>query len=107
MTSLPTYHKFAAFDGLEMLAAPHYHQPFPWHVHDTFNVSLITSGTETIQLPTTTLYAPTGRLSLTHPQEVHANPVLHAPGYSLYTFYVSPAVMIYLAGGGRCIFGSG
>lgn len=99
MISKTAYHKLTAFDGLEILAAQHYHQPFPWHAHETFNLSLITGGTEGLQLPDTTLYAPAGHISITHPQEVHANPVLHAPGHSFYTFYVSPAVMARAAGG--------
>lgn len=97
MTSVTAYHKLKTFDGLELLAAERYQQPFPWHVHETFNVSLIISGTESLQFHDTTLYAPAGRLSITHPLEVHANPVLHAPGYSFYTFYVSPAVMAHAA----------
>lgn len=98
-SSTASYHKLAAFDGLELLAAKRYTQPFPWHAHDTYSLSLITGGTESIQLPTTTLYAPAGSLSITHPQEVHANPVLHVPGHSFYTFYISPEVLTRLANG--------
>jgi len=97
MTSETAYYRLTTFDGLELLAAERYHQPFPWHAHDTFNVSLITSGTESIQFHDTTIYAPAGQLSITHPLEVHANPVLHASGLSFYTFYVSPAVMAHAA----------
>ena len=99
MLTTTAYYSVAALDGLELLVAQHYAQPFPWHAHEGFTISLITQGTELIQLPGTTLYAPAGSLSIVHPHEVHATPLLHPAGYSFRTFYVSPAVVASLAGG--------
>ena len=99
MIATTDYYTIAALDGLEALVARHYTQPFPWHMHDAFTISLVTHGTELIQLPETTLYAPAGSLSILNPHEVHATPLLHPTGYSFSTFYVSPEVMTNLAGG--------
>lgn len=98
MRATTGYYTFAALDGLEVLVAHHHAQPFPWHAHDAFTISLVTQGTELIQLPGTTLYAPAGSVSVLHPHEVHATPLLHSTGYCFSTFYVSPEVMTSLAG---------
>jgi AraC-like DNA-binding protein len=99
MTAATTYYTITALEGVEALVAYQYAQPFPWHAHDAFTISLVTQGTELIQLPGTTLYAPAGSLSILHPNEVHATPLLHLTGYSFSTFYVRPEVMTSLAGG--------
>ncbi len=99
MGSDSSYLHLPALDGLALFRATPYGQPFPWHAHQTFNISLVEMGTEHIELPAGTVYVPAGHISITHPQEVHANPVASALGLSFRTFYISPALMSYLAGG--------
>jgi AraC-like DNA-binding protein len=102
--STTQYYKAPFLDGVELLTAQHHTTPFPWHAHDTFTVSVVVAGTESLQLPTHQLYAPAGSISLTHPQEVHATPVRDRTGYSFLTFYLSPALLTQLAGGHQPYF---
>lgn len=106
-SSTTRYQKMLAFDGLELLTAQRHTTAFPWHAHENFTLSLVTAGTESLQLPDKVLYVPAGSLSLTHPQQVHATPLVHPTGYSFHTFYLSPALLTRLAGGHPPCFAQG
>lgn len=66
------------FEGFQYLKFTGLQGPFPTHYHDTFCISLIGAGTEIIQLGDARLYSLAGEISITHPYEVHANPLLSA-----------------------------
>ena len=61
---------------LEFLSIDHQEQDFPMHYHDTFCISYIHSGIEQTRLTDKTLLCEAGSISITHPFEVHATPVL-------------------------------
>jgi len=78
-----------SLDNLEVLAAEQYNTPFPAHSHDTFCISLIEAGT----FNENELFATQGSICVTNPGEVHVNRVVHEPGCSFKTFYVSPDLL--------------
>lgn len=94
-----TYHILPCLDGLELLHAEGHTSDFPFHKHDTFNITLILKNTFTTQLTTSKLAAPTGSIAITHPFEIHATPCEDQFGVSFFTFYVSPDAMIHLNNG--------
>jgi AraC-like DNA-binding protein len=92
MKNLNTYHKLSILDGVQLLNAQHNTVNFPFHTHDTFNIALILDQTFYTKLNDKFLQAPTGTLSITNPQEVHATPCDKKIGNSFFTFYISPDV---------------
>ncbi|MGS2741660.1 AraC family transcriptional regulator [Sinomicrobium sp. M5D2P17] len=90
---------------LEYISIRNQAAAFPEHYHDTFCVSLIHNGTETIAMEGKRLYGETGSITVTNPYEVHANP-LADPGIKLDfdTIYISGERMKYLSGGKNVVF---
>ncbi|WP_350293554.1 AraC family transcriptional regulator [uncultured Croceitalea sp.] len=90
------YKQLPILDGLELLNAKSHTLDFPFHTHDTFNITLILDNTFNTKLQNKLLRAPKGSLSITNPKEVHATPCDKELGNSFFTFYISPDVVKYL-----------
>ncbi|MGZ3945229.1 MAG: helix-turn-helix domain-containing protein, partial [Mucilaginibacter sp.] len=63
--------------------------PFPAHFHQTFNITLVYTGTFNTQLADKFVLAPSGTILITNPREIHANPFQKDSSVSFFTFYVS------------------
>jgi AraC-like DNA-binding protein len=83
------YYKFAFCDGLEALSVTNHKTPFPAHFHQTFNITLVYTGTFNTQLTGKFVLAPSGTILITNPQEIHANPFQKDSSVSFFTFYIS------------------
>ncbi|TPN83064.1 AraC family transcriptional regulator [Aquimarina algicola] len=80
-------------DGLELLNANSCTFDFPFHTHDTFNISLILKNTFNTKLTNRNLQAPVGTICITNSKEIHATPCDKSVGNSFFTFYVSSDVI--------------
>ncbi|MEM7381820.1 MAG: AraC family ligand binding domain-containing protein, partial [Bacteroidota bacterium] len=87
--------RFSFLDGLETFQASGYHADFPLHSHDQICITLVTEGVECTQVGESELIAPFQGISLTYPEEIHANPNRNDSSYSFLTFYISPEVVSY------------
>jgi len=87
--SVSTFHKLSVCDGLEALATRNYNTAFPFHFHQTYNISLVYDGIFRTKVGEKTLHAPSGAILITNPLEVHSNPVEINERISYFTFYVS------------------
>lgn len=91
--------KVNLLDGLELLTVKQQRAAFPEHFHDTFCISLVRQGIETIQLPEGLFHSEQGHISLTHPGEIHANPLADQDArLSFETLYLSQEVMDFFTG---------
>ena len=88
-----TYHKLSILDGLEVLDAKNHRTSFPAHFHDTFNITLAFDQTFNTKLNDTDLSAPSGTITITNPDEIHATMCDDVVGNSFFTFYISPDVL--------------
>ncbi|MEO0899180.1 MAG: AraC family transcriptional regulator [Bacteroidota bacterium] len=89
--------KLYALDHLELLSMKAQPQAFPEHYHETFCISLIRSGMETIKMNGIEIFCPAGSISLNNPFEIHSNPIIHnAQELSFDTLYVSQELMDYI-----------
>ena len=88
-----TFHKLPILDGLEVLDAKYHTLDFPFHTHNTFNITLVIEQVFSTKLSDRFLQAPAGTLMITNPEEVHATVCDHNIGCSFFTFYVSPDVL--------------
>lgn len=93
------YQKFGFFDDLAVLRADDYRPNFPLHRHDVFSLTLVRSGVETTIVAGKELLTPTGSISLTPPDCLHANPNRNNGGLDFTTFYLSPDFLDYLNDG--------
>lgn len=93
------YKKLDFFDGIELLIANNEKEYFPFHKHDSFCVSLITSGTEVLENREEKFIIPTNTISITQANEVHKNYSLSKFGYSYKTLYINPELLSYLNNG--------
>lgn len=91
-----SYHKLPILDGLELLDAKQHTQDFPFHTHNTFNITLVLDQTFSTKLPDRLLQASAGAIVITNPDEVHATICDNKFGSSFFTFYVSPEVLMHL-----------
>jgi AraC-like DNA-binding protein len=91
------YHKLAILDGLELLDAKHHTLTFPFHTHNTFNITLVIEQTFSTKLHNRFLQAPVGTIVVTNPDEVHSTICERKIGSSFFTFYVSPDVLTELS----------
>lgn len=91
-----SYHKLPILDGLELLDAKHHTLNFPFHSHNTFNITLVIEQTFSTKLYSRFLNAPVGTIVITNPKEVHATICDDKIGSSFFTFYVSPDVLTEL-----------
>jgi AraC-like DNA-binding protein len=88
-----SYHKLPILDGLELLNANHHTEDFPFHTHNTFNITLVLDQIFSTKLSDRLLHASTGAIVITNPDEVHATICDNKLGSSFFTFYVSPEVL--------------
>jgi len=88
-----SYYKLPILDGLELFDAKRHTQNFPFHTHNTFNITLVLDQLFTTRLPDRLVKAPVGTIVVTNPEEVHATICDNKWGSSFFTFYVSPEVL--------------
>lgn len=98
-TNINEYYQIPILDGLELLNAKSCTFDFPFHAHETFNISLILKNTFNTKLADRFLKAPVGTICITNAKEVHATPCDNYIGNSFFTFYVSPDVITKLNNG--------
>lgn len=98
------YYRLPIIDGIELLEARDHKTSFPNHTHPTYNIALILKSTFSVQLADKTIKAPTGTLSITNPDEVHATPCNSLSGNSFFTFYISPDYIKQLNKGNGVFF---
>ena len=87
------YKRIECFDNTELFSSENENDYFPFHFHDFFCVSLITSGTEVLKNTEQEFIASAGTISITQLNEVHRNFSLSPNGYSYKTIYVNPEVL--------------
>jgi len=87
------YHKLPILDGLELLDARQHTLTFPFHTHNTFNITLIFEEVFATKLNTRLLHATPGNIVITNPGEVHSTICDNRVGSSFFTFYISPDVL--------------
>ncbi len=87
------YYKLPILDGLELLEARQHKLDFPFHAHNTFNITLVIEQIFSTKLSNRFLQAPAGAIVITNPEEVHATICDHKIGSSFFTFYVAPDVL--------------
>jgi len=92
-TNINEYHLLPILDGLELLNANSCTIDFPFHTHETLNISLILKNTFNTKLTDRFLKAPAGTICITNAKEIHATPCDNYIGNSFFTFYVSPDVI--------------
>ncbi|WP_459210448.1 helix-turn-helix domain-containing protein [Aquimarina rhabdastrellae] len=95
-TSTNQYYKLEVLDNLELFHANAHTIDFPFHTHETFNISLIINATFNTKLHDKLLQAPMGTISITNPNEVHATPCNAISGNSFFTYYVCPDMLASL-----------
>lgn len=76
-----------------MLDAKNHTQSFPFHTHNTFNITLVIEQIFSTRLLNRSVQAPAGTIVITNPHEVHATDCDHRAGNSFFTLYVSPGVL--------------
>lgn len=82
------YFRIPKLDGIEMLYAQNHKTNFPFHTHDSFNISLVLENTFQLKTIEKTHIAPKGTIVITNPFELHATPCNPSIGTTFYTFYV-------------------
>lgn len=87
------------FDNIELFSSENENAYFPFHYHDFYCVSLITSGTEILKNTEQEFIAPSGTISITQLNEVHRNYSLSDNGYSYKTIYLNPDILRYYNNG--------
>ena len=87
------YRQLPILDGLGLLDAKQHTQNFPFHTHDTFNITLVLDQLFCTRLSNRFLLAPVGAIVITNPEEVHATICDNKLGSSFFTFYVSAEVL--------------
>lgn len=91
-----SYYKLPILDGLEILEAKQHTLNFPFHTHNTFNITLVIEQVFSTKLYSRFLQAPAGTIVVTNPEEVHATFCDDKIGSSFFTFYISPDVLTAL-----------
>jgi AraC-like DNA-binding protein len=84
------FHKLPILDGLELLDARRHTLNFPFHTHSTFNISLVLEEIFSTKVDSHFFQAPTGKIVITNPEEVHSTICDNKMGSSFFTFYISP-----------------
>lgn len=93
MPATTKYHRLPFLDQLSVLEADGYQANFPAHRHEEFSITLVRSGFEITKIHGKELQAPVGTISITPPEEIHANPNGNQSPYDFTTFYLSPDVV--------------
>lgn len=91
-----SYFKIPILDGLEILDAKRHNLNFPFHTHNTFNITLVIHEILCTKIGNQYLKAPSGTIVITNPDEVHATICDSNIGNSFVTFYISPEVLARL-----------
>ena len=81
------------WDNVELLSGQFSTQLFPWHSHDTFCLSVVEKGIETIEVRGRKMIASCGNVIILNPNQLHTNYAHDADGYTLRTFYFSPDLL--------------
>lgn len=89
------FHKLTVADGLEALATRNYNLSFPFHFHQTYNISLVYDGVFRTRVQGRNLIAEAGSILITNPLQIHSNPVETDEVVSFFTFYISPGFFNY------------
>jgi len=88
------------FDDLEYISVVNQSTSFPKHFHNTFCLSLISSGIEKMEFDGFDFYSESGSISITNPFEVHANPIVDKDIITSFaTIYISEDLMKFYANG--------
>lgn len=87
------YSKLPILDGVETLNAQDCTVNFPFHEHDTYNISLILKNSFTTRLTNKSFVAPIHSIVITNPNELHATPCDRDLGNSFFTFYVPTTIV--------------
>lgn len=87
------YKRISVLDNLELFSSENEDQYFPFHYHDFFCISLITSGTEILNNTDQEFIASEGTISVTQVNEVHRNYSLINSGYSYKTLYLNQSIL--------------
>lgn len=88
-----TFHRLPILDGLELFHAKNHTLDFPFHSHETFNISIILDQVYATKLADKYLQAPKGSIIITNPNEVHATICENKIGNSFFTFYIAPDIL--------------
>ncbi len=92
-------------DNLECLSIQKQEADFPKHYHETFCISLIYKGIETINIENQNFYSEEESITITNPYEIHSNPLLDKNIQLCFdTIYVSKDLMKYLLNGKNITF---
>lgn len=101
-----SFYKLPVLDGLEILDAKQHTLNFPFHTHDTFNITLVIEQIFSTKLSDSFLQAPMGTIVITNPEEVHSTICDNKMGSSFFTFYVSPEALTALNNKNLVFFGN-
>lgn len=83
-----------SLDNLSYLSLDQQKTDFPAHYHETYCISLITSGIERLEINNSSHYSEAGSITITHPYEVHSQPVVNKnAGAGFVTIYLSQDLM--------------
>ena len=78
---------------------------FPAHFHETYCISLILSGIEQLNLNGQSHFAEAGSVTITHPYEVHSQPLISKDHEaSFITIYISEDMMHFYGQGDKSTF---
>lgn len=92
------YRKLNILDGIEMLNAKNSTESFPFHKHETYNVSLILQNVFQTDIADQSFLAPSASIAITNPNEFHATPCNSVVGNSFFTFYIPQSIISYITG---------
>lgn len=92
------YLKTPYLDGIELLNAQNCTINFPFHKHETYNISLILENTFRTDLKDKSFIAPSGSIAITNANELHATPCDKNIGNSFFTFYIPPTIIKHIGG---------
>jgi len=77
---------------MEILSFENHNKAFPLHYHKEYCISLIRDGVELIEINDTSFKGTEGDVTITHPYELHANPLFSENNaLSFATLYISEA----------------
>lgn len=80
-------------EGLKFISFENQRKPFPLHFHKEYCISLIREGIEVIETKDETCYGRPNDITITHPYELHANPLYSASNALTFdTFYIASSL---------------
>jgi AraC-like DNA-binding protein len=83
---------------LKLISFNNQKKPFPLHFHNEYCISLINSGIEVIQTRNERCYGNSNNITITHPYELHANPLYSKDTtISFDTIYVDKSLFLKLS----------